>query len=89
MLSDRNLPLEDGPFDLGEVSFHSGWTYHRAGPNTTENPRAVMTIIYVEDGIKIAPPTNRAHPADMRTWMPGAKVGDDVATNLNPILWHE
>jgi ectoine hydroxylase-related dioxygenase (phytanoyl-CoA dioxygenase family) len=89
MLSDRNLPLEDGPFDLGELSFHSGWTYHRAGPNTTENPRAVMTIIYVEDGIKIAPPTNRAHPADMRTWMPGAKVGDDVATNLNPILWHE
>jgi ectoine hydroxylase-related dioxygenase (phytanoyl-CoA dioxygenase family) len=89
MLCARNLPLEDGPFDLGEVSYHSGWTYHRAGPNTTDKPRAVMTIIYVEDGIRIAPPTNRAHPLDTRTWMPGAKVGDPVATHLNPVLWHE
>ena len=89
MLSERNLPIDDDRFDLGEVSYHYGWTYHRAGPNTTEKPRAVMTIIYVEDGIRIAPPTNRAHPADMRTWMPGAKVGDEVATHLNPLLYRE
>jgi ectoine hydroxylase-related dioxygenase (phytanoyl-CoA dioxygenase family) len=88
-LSNHHLPLEDGPFDLGEVSYHSGWTFHRAGPNTTDKPRAVMTIIYVEDGMRIAAPTNRAHPADMRTWMPGSKVGDEIATHLNPVLYHE
>ncbi len=89
MLSERNLPMDDDRFDLGEVSYHYGWTYHRAGPNTTEKPRAVMTIIYVEDGIRIAPHTNRAHPADMRTWMPGSKVDDEVATHLNPVLYRE
>lgn len=25
------------PFALGDVSFHLGWTYHRAGPNTVES----------------------------------------------------
>ena len=30
------------PFELGEVSFHYGFTYHRARANTTENPRKVL-----------------------------------------------
>jgi len=27
------------PFDMGEVSFHSGWVFHRAGANTTDRMR--------------------------------------------------
>ncbi len=30
------------PFDLGEVSFHSGWVFHRAGANTTDQMRKVI-----------------------------------------------
>ena len=32
-------------FEMGEVSFHSGWTCHRAGPNHTDTTRAAFTII--------------------------------------------
>ena len=32
-------------FDIGEVSFHSGWIFHRAGANVTNDMRKVMTII--------------------------------------------
>ena len=31
-LLETGLPLEESAFDLGEVSYHSGWTFHRAGP---------------------------------------------------------
>src|SRR5262249_52106691 len=30
------------PFALGDVSFHLGWTLHRAGPNKTTMPRRVF-----------------------------------------------
>jgi len=36
------------PFDAGEISFHSGWVFHRAGANTTDQMRKVMTIIYMD-----------------------------------------
>ena len=36
------------PFDAGEISFHSGWVFHRAGANTTSQMRKVMTIIYMD-----------------------------------------
>jgi ectoine hydroxylase-related dioxygenase (phytanoyl-CoA dioxygenase family) len=86
-LAAANLPLEESPFDLGEVSFHYGWTFHRAGPNTTDRPRAVMTIIYVEDGIRLSEPTNKNQFGDIEAWMKGTKVGEVVATELNPVLY--
>jgi ectoine hydroxylase-related dioxygenase (phytanoyl-CoA dioxygenase family) len=87
-LAAKKLPLDEGPFDLGEVSFHYGWTFHRAGPNTTEHPRAVMTVIYIEDGIRVAEPTNKHQINDIAAWMPGLKPGDLVATALNPVLYN-
>jgi ectoine hydroxylase-related dioxygenase (phytanoyl-CoA dioxygenase family) len=36
------------PFDAGEVSFHSGWVFHRAGANTSGKMRKVMTVIYMD-----------------------------------------
>jgi hypothetical protein len=36
------------PYAAGDVSFHLGWTLHRAGPNTTTLPRKVHTVIYMD-----------------------------------------
>ncbi len=86
-LHERALPINETPFALGEVSYHSGWTFHRAGENKTDNARAVMTIIYIEGGIRLAQPKNKNQIADWETWMPGAKIGEVVATDLNPLLY--
>ncbi len=83
----RNFKLDEGPFDLGEVSFHSGWTFHRASPNTSDRPRAVMTVIYMEDGIKLIQPRHKNHENDWASWMPGAKIGEVVASPLNPVIY--
>ena len=37
------------PYQLGEVSFHAGWTFHRADGNATFMPREVFTIIYIDE----------------------------------------
>ena len=42
------------PFELGEVSYHRGWTFHHAAANETDVPRRVMTVIYVDAEMEIA-----------------------------------
>jgi len=86
-LTLADLPVDEGVFDLGEVSFHSGWTFHRAGANRSSQMRAVMTVIYFAEGTRLATPANRNQQRDQETWMPGAQVGEPVATELNPLLW--
>ena len=44
------------PFDVGEISFHSGWVFHRAGANVTNEMRKVMTIIYMDKDMKLKNP---------------------------------
>lgn len=84
----RDYPKETSGYELGEVSFHSGWTFHRAGPNRTDRMRGVMTIIYMEDGIQVAPPANQNQQRDWDRWLPGAKLGEPIDTPLNPVIYN-
>jgi len=74
-------------FDLGEVSFHKGWLYHRAGPNKTNQMRKVMTVIYMDKDMKLKAPENKNQQNDWDTWCPGAIIGETINTPLNPILY--
>lgn len=74
------------PFDAGEVSFHSGWVFHRAGANITDQMRKVMTIIYMDKNMKLKNPENENQVNDWNSWCPGAKVGEIIDTPLNPVL---
>lgn len=74
------------PFDLGEVSFHSGWTFHRAGANTTDRMRQVMTVIYMDSEMKLKEPENENQKEDWEVWCPGAEVGETIDTPLNPVV---
>ena len=82
-----NLPLDETPYALGEVSFHLGYTFHRAGPNKLPKPREVMTIIYMDKEMRIALPKNKSQQCDWDTWCPGAKLGEIIDTPLNPVLY--
>ena len=83
----KDFPIEESPFALGEVSFHAGWTFHRAGSNRSEAPRAVMTMIYLDSEMRLAAPKNTNQKNDWATWMPGARIGELVDTRLNPLLY--
>jgi ectoine hydroxylase-related dioxygenase (phytanoyl-CoA dioxygenase family) len=75
------------PFDVGEISFHRGWLYHRAGPNVSGNMRKVMTMIYMDKDTLLKTPENHNQQADWDAWCPGATVGKIVNTPLNPVLY--
>lgn len=79
--------VADGPFELGEVSFHLGWTFHRAGPNRSSTPRSVMTVIYMDRDMRLKEPENHMQRADWDKWCPGARVGAIIETPLNPLLY--
>lgn len=75
------------PYDLGEVSFHYGWTLHRAGPNTLAEPRRVFTVIYMDRDMELIEPKYDAHKADWERWSPSTQVGEVMNDKLNPVLW--
>lgn len=75
------------PFALGDVSFHAGWTFHRAGVNSTDRPRSVMTVIYMDGDMRLAARVAPAQQNDWRQWCPGAVPGGPIATPLNPVLY--
>ena len=86
-LNDFKQVIE--PFDAGEVSFHTGWIFHRAGPNMTDKMRRVMTVIYMDKDMKLKEPANENQIDDWNTWCPGAEVGKVIDTPLNPILYQD
>lgn len=85
-LRDQGYPHIIEPFDMGEVSYHMGWLFHRAGANQTDKMRSVMTMIYMDKNMKLKEPENENQIADWETWCPGAKVGELIETKLNPVL---
>ncbi|MFM8890919.1 MAG: phytanoyl-CoA dioxygenase family protein [Planctomycetia bacterium] len=75
------------PYAAGDVSFHLGWTLHRAGPNTTDRPRKVHTVIFMDRDMRLAEPRNANQEADHHAWTPSTRVGDVMADPLNPVLF--
>jgi len=86
-LREHELPYSEEPFALGDVSFHSGWTFHRAPGNMTTEPRRVQTIIYVDADAHIAEPTSDAKRKDLERWLAGSEPGHLATGSLNPVLY--
>jgi ectoine hydroxylase-related dioxygenase (phytanoyl-CoA dioxygenase family) len=74
-------------FDLGEISFHSGWVFHRAGANTTDKMRRVMTVIYMDKDMTLKAPTNNYQQNDWNNFCPGATIGHKISSPKNPIIY--
>ena len=85
MLKLSDLKKSVQPFNLGDVSFHYGATFHRAGPNNTDQMRSVMTVIYVDKDMRMD--ICERNQGDAKRWCPGCKDGELMASPLNPILW--
>jgi ectoine hydroxylase-related dioxygenase (phytanoyl-CoA dioxygenase family) len=87
LLTQQQFDVVEKPFSLGDVSFHLGWTYHRAGPNTTDTARKVMTMIYMDAEMTLKHPENDFQRADWHAWCPGAVPGEPIRTALNPVVF--
>jgi len=84
-LRDADVPVDDGPFALGEVSFHHTRSLHTAGPNRTSLARMALATTYLEDGARLVDEPTLIS-GDFEKFMPGIGPGDPIASPLNPIL---
>lgn len=82
-----DCPKQVEPFRLGDVSFHSGWTFHRAGPNRSSSFRRVMTIIYIDIDMHLSDPLLPRHEHEAAHWCPGIRPGALVDSPRNPVMW--
>ena len=75
-----------GGMQVGDATFHAGFTLHSAGSNDSDSLRPVMTIIYVAAGTRILEPTPEQE-FDLQLWLGGKKPGEKVGSQQNPILY--
>jgi ectoine hydroxylase-related dioxygenase (phytanoyl-CoA dioxygenase family) len=83
----EEFPYVQEPFALGDVSFHLGFTFHRAPANLSDRPRRVMTVIYMDREIEVTEPINENQRGDLDAWLPGARIGESPDGPLNPVLY--
>ncbi|TXH65464.1 MAG: phytanoyl-CoA dioxygenase [Lysobacteraceae bacterium] len=86
-MAAHGLRFESESFELGEVSFHLGWTFHKAGANLSDHPRSVMTIIYMDADMRLGEKLNLVQANDRDRWCPGASPGQAIDTRKNPVIW--
>jgi hypothetical protein len=83
----EQFPYVQEPFALGDVSFHLGFTFHRAPANLSDQPRKAMTVIYMDRDIKVTEPINENQRGDLKAWLAGARIGESPDGPLNPVLY--
>ncbi len=86
-MQKHGFAFESSAFDLGEVSFHLGWTFHKASANASARPRSVMTIIYMDQEMRLVDALNAVQINDRDQWCPGAQLGQPIDTRKNPMIW--
>jgi ectoine hydroxylase-related dioxygenase (phytanoyl-CoA dioxygenase family) len=82
----RRLEVHEDEYDLGDVSFHAGWTFHGSRPNDTDQWRFVMTVIYLADGATLREPARAEQRMDRSVWLPDSRVGEPIDSWLNPVV---
>jgi hypothetical protein len=87
-MAAHGFAFECEGFDLGEVSFHLGWTFHKAGANLSHRPRSVMTIIYMDARMRLSDALSAVQANDRDQWCPGAQPGQLIQTQKNPVVWN-
>jgi hypothetical protein len=89
-----------GAMEVGDVSWHHGWTLHCAGPQPEGTPpRVALAISFFADGARLVPRRKKTDPSvhlsmmhteDAETfegWRSSLKDGAIAAHPLLPIVW--
>lgn len=81
-----NVSVDDGPFEIGEVSFHHNLSFHTAAANRTRRSRVVLANTFYADGARVLEQPTMVS-GDWRKFIPGVQPGEVAASPLNPVCW--
>jgi ectoine hydroxylase-related dioxygenase (phytanoyl-CoA dioxygenase family) len=86
IFAEQGVAVDDGPFALGEISFHHSLSFHTAGPNNTSESRMVLATTYFEDGARVVPAPTMIS-GDWRKFMPDVGAGEPIQSRYNPVCF--
>lgn len=86
IFASHDVAVDDGPFALGEISFHHAYSFHTAGPNRTDESRMVLATTYFADGARVVPQPTMIS-GDWKKFMPGVQAGEVIASAYNPVCF--
>ena len=86
IFAEQGVDVDDGPFVLGEISFHHCLSFHTAGPNNTSESRMVLATTYFEDGARVVPAPTMIS-GDWRKFMPEVEAGEPIQSRYNPVCF--
>ena len=79
--------------NLGDVSWHHGWTLHYSPPQPEESQsRLAISFSYFKDGTKVLPKSiaeKQLQSEDMESyadWLKDIKIGGNAAHKLLPLM---
>ncbi|MFO7763030.1 MAG: phytanoyl-CoA dioxygenase family protein [Wenzhouxiangellaceae bacterium] len=82
----REIFVEDGPFEIGEVSFHHNLCFHSAGSNYTRYSRMALANTYFVSGARVVENPTMVS-GDWQKFMPGTRPGGIADSERNPVCW--
>jgi hypothetical protein len=82
----NDVSVEDGPFAVGEVSFHHNLSFHTAAGNRTTQSRIVLANTFFADGARVLDQPTMVS-GDWQKFIPDVGPGGLAASDLNPICW--
>ena len=86
VFAEHSVDVDDGPFELGEISFHHSQCFHTAGHNNTTESRMVLATTYFEDGACVVPSPTMVS-GDWRKFMPDVDAGETIESSYNPVCF--
>ncbi len=88
MVASGEFPVtKPVPMAAGDATFHAGWTLHRAMPNTSNQMREAMTIIFFAAGSRLLEPRYQERKSPFESLFPGLNPGDAAASDMTPIVY--
>jgi ectoine hydroxylase-related dioxygenase (phytanoyl-CoA dioxygenase family) len=86
-IGDRHFDVYHGTaMNAGDATFHNGWMLHRSAPNTSNQLREAMTIVFYPDGTKLAPASNIYLERAIKHGFK-ANPGDLAVSPIHPIVY--
>ena len=82
----NKVSIEEGPFNLGEISFHHNLCYHTAARNNTSTTRIVLANTFFADGARVVDKPTMIS-GDWQKFIPATLPGEIVSSKLNPVCW--
>ncbi len=86
IFAEQGVVVDDGPFAVGEVSFHHNLNFHTVGGNATPISRCALANTFFVDGARVVDAPTMVS-GDWNKFLPGIGPGEVAKSRVNPVCW--